>query len=95
MQKGGLRGKDLIFVERSYINRHLKIRNPFYFEALNAISKLDRTKHYENLNDEHLFYNPIFLTTDDEEVHERTLRPFYGNKNLQSINTWGPAATYT
>ena len=88
-QKGGLRGQDIIFVEHSYITKHLRTDNSFYFEAFHGITKLNIAKHYDNLNDEHLFFNPIFTTTTDEDMHERTLKPFYGNKALQAIRTYG------
>ena len=88
-QKGGLRGQDIIFTEHSYVTRHLVTDNSFYFEAFYGITKLDTAKYYDNLNDEHLFFNPIFTTPTDEDMHETTLKPFYGNKALQSIKTYG------
>ena len=88
-QTGGLRGQNIIFAEHSYVTKHLKTNNSFYFEALYGITKLDTAKHYENLNEEHLFFNPIFTTTTDEDMHDRTLTPFYGNRALQSVTTYG------
>ena len=55
-QTGGLRGQNIIFAEHSYVTKHLKTNNSFYFEALYGITKLDTAKHYENLNEEHLFF---------------------------------------
>ena len=71
------------------MNTHLRTNNSFYFEALHGITKLETGKHYETLNEEHLFYNPIFITTADGDMHERTLTPFYKNKSLQAIKTYG------
>ena len=89
IQKGGLQGQDIIFAEHSYVTKHLQTNNIFYFEALYGISKLDTAKHYQNVNDEHLFYNQIFVTTMDEDIHERTLTPFYANQALKYIKTYG------
>ncbi len=91
-QKGGLVGKDVIFAEQSFIRKHLNCSSKFYQEALHGISKLDTWKHVEDINKEHLYYNRIFSTTedeDDDELEEKTVKPFYGNKHLTNIRTYG------
>ena len=88
-QHGHITGRNIIFVEHSYIKKHLKINNPFYQEALEGISKLNTWKHIPDINEEHLFYNPVFTTTIGEEIGDRTLNPFRGNRLLQNIKTYG------
>ncbi len=88
-QKGGLRGSDLLFAEHSYVRRHVKCSSGFYLEALLGISKLDTWKHVPDVRDEHLYYNRVFSTTDDNELEERTVKPFYANETLGKIRTYG------
>ena len=88
-QKGHLTGEDVIFADNNYIKKHLKINNPFYMEAFEGISKLDTWKTFSDLNTELLFYNPIFTTTIDNDMHDRTLKPFCGNRVLSQIKTYG------
>ena len=90
-QKGGLYGPNLIFAEHSYMQKHLKCCSKFYIEALHGISKLDTWKHVPNINNEHLYYNRIFSTTQDEDddLQEKTVTPFHGNKYLRNIVTYG------
>ncbi len=61
-------------------------------EALDGISKLDTRKNVEDINKEHLYYNKIFSTIedeDDDELQEKTVKPFYRNKHLANIKTYG------
>ena len=88
-QRGGLQGDDLLFTEHSYVRSHLKCSSPFYVEALLAITKLNLWKNFPNINDEHLYYNKIFSTTVDDEIEEKTVKPFLGNKVLANIRTYG------
>ena len=63
VQKGNISGRDLLFLPRSYILRHLKTENAFYKEALLAISDLEISKGVPNVaqwDKEHLFYNSLF-----------------------------------
>jgi exonuclease III len=88
-QIGQLRARDIIFTEKSYI-KMCKFKNTFYREAFQGIAKLNTFKHMSDLNDEHLFYNPIFTTTTSEEdMHDTTLTPFRGNRTLSGIRTYG------
>ena len=87
-EKCYLSGYEMIFAETSVIRRS-KISNPFYREALLAMSKLNTYKQFADINAEHLFYNKVFVTTIDDEVHDRTLTPFRGNKILSTIRTYG------
>lgn len=85
---GRLTTCDIIFAETSYIKK-CSISSSYYYEALLAISQLNTRKHYSNINDEHYFYNPIFVTSNGDDVHDRTIRPFTGNKVLEKIRTYG------
>ena len=87
-QTGRLTGYECIFAETSYIRR-CKIDNPFYKEALLGISKLHIFKSYPDINKEHFFYNKIFVTSSHDEVHDKTLTPFQGNRILAGITTYG------
>ena len=44
IQKGQLRGQDIIFAENSYVTRTLNTKNSFYKEALDGITKMS-SKH--------------------------------------------------
>ena len=72
-QKGNITGRDLLFLPRSYMTRHLKTKNLFYKEALLAISSLEITKGLPNIEQwdkEHLFYDGLFSlkTNKDKEI---------------------------
>ena len=67
----------------------MNISSPFYVEALEGISKLNTWKHFSDINLEHVFFNPIFTTTIDDEIHDRTITPFLGNNILSKITTYG------
>ena len=58
-------------------------------EAFEGIAKLNTYKHYSDINNEHLFFNPIFTTTIEDKIHERTHTPFQGNDILGRIKTYG------
>ena len=88
-QKGHLTGQDIIFAEENYIKKQLRLNNAFYMEAFEGIARLNTYKHYSDINDEHLFFNPIFTTTIEDEIHERTLTPFQHNDILGRIKTYG------
>ena len=88
-QKGNLTGTDLIFADGAYVRAHVVLPSSFYKEALEAISKLDLWKHYPDLDQEHLFFNKIFLCAGHDEIHESLLKPFHGNQVLTSIHTYG------
>ena len=58
VQKGNISGRDIIFLEKSYIQKHLKTNSEFYKEALSAISVLNTNKAVRNVDQwhtEHLF----------------------------------------
>ena len=44
VQKGGNQGKDLIFMNKAFITRVMKVQDAFYKEALQALSKFPRKK---------------------------------------------------
>ena len=89
VQSGNLTGQDIVFAENSYIKKRLKTENTFYKEALDGITKLIKGKHYSDIQDENIFFNPIFTTNVDNEVHEATIKPFQGNRILAEIKTYG------
>ena len=89
LQKGQLTGDDVIFAEASYVKKHLKTDNAFYKEAFGAIAKLYTFKCTDNIENEHLFYNPIFTTTIEDDMHDATITPFEGNEILRGIKTYG------
>ena len=62
-QKGNISGKHLLFVETSYIQRHLKTNCLVYREGLLALSHMDIKKGISSIDqwdDEHIFYNRLF-----------------------------------
>ena len=87
-QIGELRPRDIIFAEKGYIKK-CKLDNLFYKEAFEGIAKLDTWKHAPDINNEHLFYNPIFTTTIPDDMHDMTITPFQGNRALSGIKTYG------
>ena len=72
VQKGNISGRDIIFLEKSYIQKHLKTNSEFYKEALSAISVFNTNKAVRNVNQwdtEHLFYNKhILLEGEDNQT---------------------------
>ena len=50
VQKGGICGRDLLFLDHSYMKRHLKTDSAFYKEALLAISTLQASKGIPNVH---------------------------------------------
>ena len=86
--QGPVSGEEIIFTETPFVKK-CKIKSSFYKEALLAISKLHTFKHYADVNGEHLFYNPIFVTDNDYAAHDRTITPFRGNAILCRIRTYG------
>ena len=88
-QKGKLSGQDLIFADGTYIQKYLVVTSSFYKEAFTAVAKLDLWKHYNDINQEHLFFNKIFLCASNNEIHEESLKPFQGNQALTGIHTYG------
>ena len=83
-QMGHVKPQDMIFTENSYIKK-CKLDNAFYKEALDGITRLYTMKHVSDINEEHLFYNPIFTTTSPHDMHDTTLKPFQGNRILSQI----------
>ena len=43
-QKGNIEGEEVIFADHSFIKNTLKINDEFYLEALNAISRLEKSE---------------------------------------------------
>ena len=73
-QKGNIMGRDLLFLQKSYMKSHLKTESKFYKEALSAISKIDVKKgisQVEKWDQEHLFYNTLFKT-ENGKTHSLT-----------------------
>ena len=62
IQKGGLTGVDLLFVNQYYSKKLLKVtHSSFYEEAIRSTTKLTLHKRISDLSHEKMFYNPIFL----------------------------------
>ena len=60
-QKGGLGITDIIFTNKYYCNRLLRIpHSSFYTEGLKATAKLNLHKQILDLNTQKIFYNPMF-----------------------------------
>ena len=75
-QNGGISGKDIIFLEKSYFQRQLKTNSKFYKEALLSMTDFEIKKGIQNIHswdNEHIFYNPLFRTISGED--EKTLKP--------------------
>ena len=71
--KGNNSGKDLIFMDRSYITRVMKINSPFYKEALMSTSIFDRKKGISIVNawdNENIFHNPLIKTRAGKTLRE-------------------------
>ena len=69
LQKGGLQLTELIFTNTFYCTRLLQISNSnFYTEALKATAKLTLNKRIDDLNDENVFYNPIFTDAHNKPL---------------------------
>ena len=88
-QKGGICGKDIIFLEKSYFQRQLKTNSKFYKEALLAMTDYEIKKGIQSIDswdNEHIFYNPLFRTIVGED--EKAIKPTkYLEKN--KIFTFG------
>ena len=59
-QKGNIRGRNLIFLSKSYIQNQLKTGSIFYKEALKSVANFELRKGKKEVKDwdrEHLFYN--------------------------------------
>ena len=72
-QKGDNKGKDLIFMDRAFITREMKVHNPFYKEALQSLSMFRRKKGIADPKEwdrENIFYNPLILTKTGKTLKE-------------------------
>ena len=68
-QKGNITGRDLIFVQKPYIDHHLKTESKFYKEAFLAMKYFELRKGIktvEHWDKQHLFYNPLFTWKNGE-----------------------------
>ena len=68
-QIGDIKGKAIFFLQKSYFQRKLNTQSKFYKESLLALANLDIKKGIDNIiswDQEHIFYNPIFLTEEDK-----------------------------
>ena len=83
IRKGGPFGRDLIFLQQSYMQQHLKTSSNFYKEALLAIYKLDLSKDIPNVNqwkNEHLFSNKYFHAKEVDKTF--TMTKYFETRNL-------------
>ena len=64
IQEGNNYGRDLVFMDKSFITRTLKTDNTFYKEAFKALSLFERMKGIptrEDWDNENVFHNPLVL----------------------------------
>ena len=64
IQEGNNYGRDLVFMDKSFITRTLRTDNIFYKEAFKALSLFDRMKGIPTRKDwdnENVFHNPLVL----------------------------------
>ena len=64
-QKGNISGRDLVFLHKSYFQRHLNTKSAFYREGLRFLGNLEIRKGIKTLkhwDDEHIFFNPLLKT---------------------------------
>ena len=59
-QKGALTGIELFFTRPEYSRRLLSIQSEFCIEAIQAITRLPLHKKIQNLENEKVFYSPLF-----------------------------------
>ena len=64
-QKGRLQGTDLFFISENYFVKLLKLKSGFYKKAIKAIIALHPRKKITNLDEEKVFYNPIFTAAKE------------------------------
>ena len=81
VQGGNNFGRDLIFMDKSFISRTLKTPNRFYKEAFQALSQFDRMKGIplrEDWDNENIFHNPLVLGKSGKTLKET--KHFQDNK---------------
>ena len=72
-QKGDNKGKDLIFMNKAFITHVMKVRNPFYTEALQSLSMFRRKKGIDEPGEwdrENILYNPLILSKTGKTLKE-------------------------
>ena len=70
-QPGEIKGRDIIFLQKSYFQHTFKTQSKFYKSALLALSQLEIKKGINDINawdQEHIFYNPLFLTEEGKTL---------------------------
>ena len=80
-QKGQISGRDLLFLQRTYMQYQLQTESKFYKEALLGLSRYDTLKGIKTLTDwdkEHIFYNPLLL--------DNTGKTFRSTKYFENLN---------
>ena len=87
-QKFQMEEEDVIYADKIFLEKHLKLQSPFYLEALEGIAKLKLKKPIKDLNKEPIFYNRIFTTNDEDTGEEKSIKPFK-SKHMQHITTYG------
>ena len=84
-QKGNIIGKDLIFLQKNYLQNQLKTESKFYKEALLAIAKCEIRKGIQDIqlwDKEHIFYNPLFTNENGKPL---TLTKYCEKKNIYNL----------
>ena len=57
-------GVECLFASRGYFPHMKRIKSDFYLEAVEAFMALDTSKKVENILDEIVYYNQLFLDED-------------------------------
>ena len=71
-QEGNITGRDLVFLQKSYFQKHLNTRSVFYKEGLLSLGKLEIRKGIKTLkhwDEEHIFFNPLLTTTNGKTIN--------------------------
>ena len=85
VQKGGNAGRDLIFMNRAFITRVMKVQDSFYKEALQSLSMFRRHKGIARPQDwdkENIFYNPLVLSRSGKTFKETN---YFKNNNITKL----------
>ena len=73
VQKGENEGRDLIFMLKQHISHVVKVKSPFYKEALKSVGIFQKRKGIKEVRDwdeESIFYNPLITTVHGNILKE-------------------------
>ena len=84
-QRGGIKGIDLLFLQKPYYTRTLKTTSSFYKEALLAMAIFIRKKGITNIDKwdtEHIFYNPLLVNENEKTL---ILTKYFDEKKVYTL----------